>query len=97
MCATCGAPVAVAAENQRQEQAQAAVLEADVRSYQGMRHVGMGMAWLFGGLGASFFCFSLSAASGSGSFFVATGAIVAGLGQMIYGFVLLMRKGPPSK
>jgi len=84
------------AEQQRQEHEEAAAREGDFRSYQGVRHIGLGLLWCLGGAGASLCCFGLSAATGVGTFVVATGAIGGGLAEVLYGVVLLLRKGPMS-
>jgi hypothetical protein len=94
-CTQCGSCAEVVAVQQEQEAKQAAATERDVRTYHGFRDVGMGMAWIVGGILASVFCFGVSVAAG-GSWYIAAGPIAIGFAQIIYGIVVMSRKTPQS-
>jgi hypothetical protein len=94
-CATCGSSDTVAEEHQQEEAREDAEQEADVRSYQGFRNIGLGCCWFVGGVVVTLSTCGMASALGGGVYVVATGAIIGGVVQIVVGVLQLMRKGPP--
>ena len=99
-CRTCGSSLEVAEIHQQKEKEEAAKHKTAIGSPRqlrafdrGIRQIYIGVGLMVGGVAVSALC---CAASNGGSYVVATGAIAVGLGQIIYGVALLMKREPPE-
>ena len=86
-CRVCGSSLEAAKANQQQEKTEATVLERDVRVNRGFYYVNIGIAIMFIAAPISFLC---------GGALVSGAVFLIGLGQILLGVTVMMRKGPPQ-
>jgi len=95
VCEVCGSASIRAEALREMERHETETLVQDIRSQIAVKRIMTGVVWIVGGVALTLFCLGVSS---GGTYIVATGPIVFGVAQVIYGVALLGRqseeKGP---